>query len=169
MTTPNDRSRRRFRSVQFHPGYHPRRSEDRQVSGTRAHALSSRAERVSACRPRQVDHDQLRAGARVRRKMQPAFRRYESLEGRDRVRRFDHRRRPLAGWGFRRSAVLRFRLLWPAVRLGRAIDSEGQGFRLRSDGRSGPPAARHSHRAGPGEPLSKPYDRGESRPVRPHA
>ena len=169
MTTPKDGPDSRTRPVQFHPGYHPRRSEDRQIRGARAHALSSGAERISARRPRQVDQHQLRPRARVRRKMQPALRRHQPVQGRDRVRRFDHRRRALAGRRFRRPAVLRLGLFRPALRMGGAADPEGQSLRLRPHRRPGPPAARHADRARPGEPLPQPHDRGKSRPVRPHA
>ena len=80
----------------------------------------------------------------VRRQVQPALRRHQSVEGRDRVRRFDHRRRPLAGRRLGRPAVLRVRLFRPALRMGGATDPEGQGLRLRSDGGAGPRAPRHA-------------------------
>jgi GGDEF domain-containing protein len=66
-------------------------------SGEDPHALSARAERLPALRPRQVDLPQLRPGARLRRPLPPALRRHQPGEGRAGIRRFDHRRGE-AGW-----------------------------------------------------------------------
>ena len=45
----------------------------------------------------------------------------------------------------------------------------GEGVRRQPDGRRDPRVSRHAHRAGPGEPVSRPVGRGEPRPVRAHA
>ena len=64
--------------------------------GADPHALSARAERLPAHRPRQEHLPQLRPGARLRRRLPPALRRHQPGEGRAGVRRRDHRRRALA-------------------------------------------------------------------------
>ena len=63
---------------------------------TRRDAVSARAERLPAHRPREVDLPELRRRRRVRRHLQPALRRHEPDEGRRRVRRLDQGRRALA-------------------------------------------------------------------------
>ena len=67
-----------------------------EVRGARRHALSAGAERLPAHRPRQGDLHRLRAGARVRRHLQPALRRHQPDDGRRRVRR--RRSRPTSRW-----------------------------------------------------------------------
>ena len=51
----------------------------------------------------------------------------------------------------------------------RAPDREGPGVRRQPDGRRDPCASRHADRAGDGQPVSRPSDRGEPRSLRPHA
>ena len=65
-------------------------------------------------------------------KMQPALRRHQPEQGRDRVRRLHHGGRALAGLRLGRPALLRLRLLRPALRMGGATDQRRQGLRLRS-------------------------------------
>ena len=70
--------------------------QSRQVRRARRHALSARAERLPAHRPRQGDLRRLRAGARVRRHLQPALRRHQPDHRGRRVRRRHPGGHPLA-------------------------------------------------------------------------
>ena len=143
------------RLAQFHPADHRRRSRRRQERRARAYAVSAGAERLSAHRPCQEHLPELRPRAGVRRQVQSAVRRHESDQGRAGVRRFDHRRRPLARRRLGRPAVLRVRLFPAALRLGGPAHQGRQGVRLRSDGRRGPRASRHAERAGQEQPVSR--------------
>jgi PAS domain S-box-containing protein len=109
---------------------------------------------------------QLRDRAGVRRPLPPALRRHQPDQGRAGVHRLDPGRRPLARLRLGRAPLLRLRLLRPAVRVGRPPDQGRQGLRRRPLGRRDPRAPRHAHRARPEQPLARPADRGEPRPVR---
>ncbi len=65
------------RTPRLHPRDRQGRQRQRQARRPCGHALSARAERLSAHRPRQVDLPQLRRRARLRRHLQPAVRRHE--------------------------------------------------------------------------------------------
>ena len=68
----------------------------KQARRPRRDALSARAERLPAHRPRQGDLRRLRPGAGVRRHLQPALRRHQPDHRGRRVRRGDPGRHPLA-------------------------------------------------------------------------
>ncbi len=70
-------------------------------------------------------------------------------------------------WG--EHSLLRLRLLPPALRVGCPPDQGRQGVRRRPLRRRDPRAPRHLHRAGQEQPLARPVDRREPRPVRAHA
>ena len=76
---------------------------------------------------------------------------------------------PLARLRLGRASLLRLRLLPAALRLGRPPDQGRQGLRRRPLRRRDPRAPRHLHRARQEQPLARPSDRGEPRPVRAHA
>src|SRR4030095_11191932 len=82
---------------------------------TNSDAFSTRAERLSPHRPREVDLPEFRHRTRVRWYLQCADGRYEPDERRDRVRQFHHGRRALAdqrlgGQTYWRRTALRLRL-----------------------------------------------------------
>ena len=118
--------------------------------GEDPHALSARAQRLPALRPRQVDLPQLRPGARLRRRLPPALRRHQPGEGGAGVRRFDHRRGELARLrlgGFRPDAsVLRQRLLRLHVPGGRVPDRSGPRLRRPAKRRGNARQSRHADR-----------------------
>ena len=97
-------------------------------SGHDPHALSARAQRLPAHRPRQEHLPEFRPGARLRRRLPPALRRHQPREGRAGVRRRDPRRGAVARLrlGARRTAraapLLRQRLLRLHVPRGRVPD-----------------------------------------------
>ena len=84
-------------ATRFRPRDRHRRPADRPPRRPRPHAVSARAQRLPAHRPRQVDLPELRRRRRVRRPVQPALRRHQPREGRRRVRRLPSRRTS-AGW-----------------------------------------------------------------------
>ena len=78
----DDRAHRtRFRAsriFRFHPDDRGRRPRGGEARRPRRHALSARAQRLPAHRPREVDLPELRRRGRVRRHVQPALRRHQS-------------------------------------------------------------------------------------------
>ena len=151
---------------------HPRRRRCRRTRGP-GHggrdALPARAERLPPYRPSQGDRAQLRDREAVRRPLQPAVRRHEPGQGGAGVHRRDPAGHPLARLRLGRPPLLRVGLLPPALRLGPPPDQGRQRVRRRPVGRRDPRAPRHAHRAGQGQSLARPLDRGEPRPVRAHA
>ena len=148
-------------SARFHPRDRHRGPEDRPPWRPRAHAVSARAERLSAHRPRQVDLPELRRRRRVRRPLQPALRRHQSDQGRRRVRRVDPGGRALARLRLGRSHVLRVGLLRADVRVRRAADPRRASLRRQPDRRRDPRVPRHADRARPQQPVSRPAGRRE--------
>ena len=86
--------------IEFSSADHRGGSAHQQVRRASGHSLSSRTQRISAYRPRQVDLPQFRPGGGKRRRLPSALRRHQSGQGRRRVRGFDQ------GCG----ALARFRL-----------------------------------------------------------
>ena len=156
------------RAERFHPRDRRRRRARGQGLGGR-HPLPARAERLPPHRPPQVDRAQLRDRAGVRRALPPALRRHQPDQGGAGVHRRDPAGHPLARLRLGRAPLLRLRLLPAALRLGRAPDPDRQRLRRRPLRRRDPRAPRHLHRARQEQPLARPSDRGEPRPVRAHA
>ncbi len=100
------------------------------------------------------------------RQVQSAVRRHEPDQGRAGVRRFDHRRRPLARRQLGGPAVLRVGLLPAALRLGDSTHQGRQGVRLRFVGRGSPRPSRHAERARQEQPVSRSQRGREPRSVR---
>ena len=132
------------------------------------YALPAGAQRIPARRPRQSHSSGLRLGERIRRQVQPALRRHQSVERRNRIRRGHHRRREVARRRFRRPHFLRFRILRTALRMGRAVDQGRQSLRLRSHRRASARTARDLDRTRQRKPLSQPLRRRKSGSIRAH-
>ena len=98
---------RRRRPQGLHPRDGRRGRRQRTLRPSDPHALSARAERLSAHRARQVDLPELRHRARVRRPVQPPLRRHEPVHRGHQVRRGDQERRPLARLRVGRGAATR--------------------------------------------------------------
>ena len=123
--------------ARLHPRDRRRRRQGGQERRPGRHALSTRAERLPAHRPRQVDLPELRRRGRVRRHLQPALRRHQPDQGGRRVRRRDRGGRALArvrrGTGEPRYASDYFEQLYEyAVHL----IQHGQGLRRQPDART---------------------------------
>ncbi len=148
----------------FHPhdrGRRPRRREARRAGGD---ALSARAERLPAHRPRQVDLPELRHRRGDRRDLQPPLRRHEPHQGGRRVRGRHPRGRRVARVQVGRAA-LRVRLLRAALPVRRRADPAGTGVRGQPERRRDSRLSGDAHRARPQQPVSRSADRGEPRPV----
>ena len=153
-------------------GLHPRHRPRRPGGGParcRRHALSARAERLPAHRPRQVDLPEFRRRAGVRRPLQPALRRHQSGQGGAGVHRGDRGGRALARLRLGRASPLRLGLFRAALRVGRGPDPQGQGLCRRPLARRDARLSRHADRARPQQPLARAPGRGEPRSVRAHA
>ena len=149
--------RRRPETQPLHPGCRPGGPPDRPVRGPGDHALSARAERLPAHRPRQVHLPQLRprrrstaASATCASTTPTPPRKSRSTSSRscDDVRwlGFDWDERL-----FYASDYFEQLYEWAV-----AAHQGGQGVRLRPDGRRGPRVSRHPDRARQGEPVPRP-------------
>ena len=135
----------------------------------RRHPVPAGAQRLSPHRPRQVDLPELRHRRRVRRPLPPPVRRHEPAQGGAGVPRRDPGRRALARLRLGRAPVPRLRLLRAAVRLGGPPHPQRRRLCRRPVRRRDPRLPRHADRAWSREPVARPADRGEPRPVRPDA
>ncbi len=134
----------------FHPPDRRRRRAHREARRPRRHALSARAERLPAHRPRQVRSASTSARARVSAASATCasttpIPTKEDVEYVDSIKR----RRALARLRLGRHALLRLRLLRAALRVRGAADPDGQGLRRQPDAptRSASTAARSPSRA----------------------
>ena len=150
------------------PGDRPARHRFRRLRRAGGDALSPRAERLPAHRPRQVDLHQLRHRRGVRRRLPPAVRRHEPGNRGHEIRRIDPARRALARVRLEREALLRLGLLRTTVRAGDPPDPGREGVRGQPERRGDPEGPRHDHGAGRPQPVPGPHGGGEPRPLRPH-
>ena len=151
---------------QLHPTAISRRTSG-AGGGAAASSRGFRPSRTATCTSATPRHlPELRPGRGVRREVQPALRRHQPDQGGGGVRRVDPGRRPLArastgaGTAFYASDYFEQLYEWAEQ-----LIRDGQGVRLRPDGRGDPRVPRHAHRAGPEQPLPRPPGRGEPRPV----
>ena len=131
------------------------------------HALSARAERLFAHRPREGDLPQLRRCRGVRRNLLPALRRHEP--GQRRTQSSSTRIKNDVRWlGFdwQRPLRLRVRLLPADLRVRRSSSSRKGSPTSTPDRRADPRVSRHAHRARQKQPVPRPPGRGEPAPVR---
>ncbi|ABA50594.1 hypothetical protein BURPS1710b_1811 [Burkholderia pseudomallei 1710b] len=165
------RTQRRHRAFQFHPQHHRRRQPHGQMERARRNALSARAERLSAHRSCEEHLPELQRRARLRRRVPPALRRYESGKGKRRVRELDRRRGALArlrlAEGRRRPSILRERLLRQALRIRRAADPARLRVRRQPERRRNAHEPRLAHRAGHAVAVPRPLARRKPRAVSP--
>ena len=129
----------------LHPRDHRRRPRGRQARRPRPHAVSAGAERLPAHRPRQVDLPELRPRRGVRRQVQPALRRHQPDQGRAGVRRVDPATTSAGSASTGRAAMFYasdyFEQLYEWAE---QLIQDGQGVRLRPDGRRDPRVPRHA-------------------------
>ena len=135
----------------------------------RRDALSARAQRLPALRPRQVDLPELRPGRSLWRRLPHALRRHQPREGRAGVRRRYPRGGAVARLRVGRAPVLRLRLLRQDVRLRHQPNQGRQGLCGLAVGRGDARQPRHADRGGQEQPLPRAQRRGQPRPLRAHA
>ena len=149
---------------------HRRGQPDRQVRRSRRHAVSARAQRLPALRPREVDHPQLRPRRGERRTLPPALRRHQPAQGGRRVRGLDRRVRALARATTGASiAITRPTTTTRSTAFAEWFIEQGLAYVDSQSAGGDARAARHADRGGPREPVPRPPRRRESRPLPPDA